>query len=710
MLRVAFFCRAWAGLRRRAHHSSRFPSRVPCLGRAAALRTKTNWNWWQRRAGCGGCRIARRLCCHGWTATRYGDGVNHGLHSRCKKGCSVAAWVALECFPVQTASIFEWQAADKGSLQLSIDRLGYASVTLHHDGMEVKASSSDRLRPGRWLHVTATLKPRGLLTLYVDGETQGSAACPPSSRSGELAGGVMMLGRASKCDVTAEVFPTGVLNGLIREVRLYDRTLEDIEVVESAREFTVKQPVLPPNAIWFPDDDQRPTYHPMPPRAWTNEPHGLVFFRGEYHLFYQKNANGPFWGHIHWGHMTSPNLMDWTERPIALAPEPGPDAEGCWSGSALVVDHTLYLIYTGGDGKRASICVASSEDGVHFVKHAGNPVIEAPPPDLGLKEFRDPFVWREGSEYRLIIGSGVEGVGGTALLYKSKDLTSWKFIGKLFAGSKETSGVFWEMPVFVPIGSHHVLIVCEVPGRASYWVGQWSKDEFHVLSPEPRRLDLIDHFLSPTPYIDKDSSVLAVGIVPDTRNSREAWQAGWAHLYGVPRQLTLDAQMNLQQRPLGALSARFSPLLRSSAPIKLGESWHELAAAGSCLSLELEVVKGKSDAIVIGLRRSPNDQEVTLLRYEWKTQQVALDRTRSSLNSHVSKNLQTAGYAPREAETLRFHIMLDHSVLEVFLDDRACFSTRIYPVLPESIGVAARAEGGTAVLGRISVGTFTAQI
>jgi beta-fructofuranosidase len=442
----------------------------------------------------------------------------------------------------------------------------------------------------------------------------------------------------------------------------------------------------------------------MPPRAWTNEPHGLVHWRGEYHLFYQKNPNGPYWGHIHWGHMTSPDRLKWTEQPIALTPEPGPDCEGCWSGSAIVADDKLHLIYTGGDGKRASICMAFSDDGIHFNKYPGNPVIEAPPPGIGVKEFRDPFIWKEGSEYRMIIGSGIEGVGGTALLYASRDITSWWFVKPLLIGSKQTSGVFWEMPVFIRIGDQHVLIVCEVPGRASYWVGKWDNDEFRVASEAPQRLDLLNHFLSPTPCRDIDGRVVTIGIVPETRDSREAWQAGWAHLYGLPRELTLDEHGRLQQQPLTELQKRFTQLTSSEAPVSLNSDWYVCEAAGSCLRLSMLFEQGVSESVMISLRRAPGQQEQTLLNYNWQAQQLTLDRTASSLNPHVARDVQRALYAPRARGRLMMEIFLDESVLEVFVDKRACFSSRIYPLLPESVGVALRSEGGVA-----SLATFVAE-
>lgn len=470
---------------------------------------------------------------------------------------------------------------------MAVDRLGFALISVRQEGRTSECRSERPIERGRWMHLAATLSLDGALVLFIDGKECSRSMVDGGSPKLDAVGAVFM-GRAVQDRVVAKIFRTDVLNGLLREVRVYRSSLTLSDVQALSREFQRQSAPLSTNPAWFASDAQRPRYHAMPPRAWTNEPHGLVRWRGQYHLFYQKNANGPYWGHIHWGHMTSPDLLHWTEQPMALTPEPGPDSEGCWSGSAIVANDKIVLVYTGGDGKRASICMASSEDGLHFTKHRGNPVIEAPPSMVAVKEFRDPFLWKEGTEYRMIIGSGIADVGGAALLYRSHDLTSWSYVKSLLIGDKANSGVFWEMPVFIKIGDRHVLIVCEVPGRASYWVGTWENDEFTVLSSTPQRLDLFNHFLSPTPYIDENGRVITIGITPETRASTETWQAGWAHLYGLPRELTLDTSGNLQQRPIAELSTRFIPLVSVEQKQPLKQTWTAFESTGTCANIRVQ--------------------------------------------------------------------------------------------------------------------------
>lgn len=626
-----------------------------------------------------------------WLEHRFEDPI--GL----LREVTLSAWVALESYPVNAASVIEWNW-DSSIVRFAIDRLGFVSVAIEVENQTFECRSQYPIPLGSWHHLAGAFSSQdNNIRLFVDGRSVSQSLGKASiSTLGSIS--TVLLGRAIGGEIVAKVFPTGVLNGLLRAVRVYDTALADREIEVLSHEFQADATSLSPEGPWFASDPQRPRYHAMPPRAWTNEPHGLVYFQGQYHLFYQKNANGPYWGHIHWGHMTSPDLLRWTEQPMALIPSPGPDSEGCWSGSALVDHGKVVVIYTGGDGKRSSICMASSEDGIHFTKYAGNPIIEAPPSTINVKEFRDPHIWKEGNEYRMIIGSGIIDIGGTALLYRSTNLTSWSYLKPLLIGEKATSGVFWEMPVFFKIGQQHVLIVCEVPGRASYWVGTWEDDNFHVISKEPQRLDLFNHFLSPTPYVDENGRAIIIGILPDSRESLEAWQAGWAHLYGLPRDLTLSPEGQLQQEPIAELASKFRSLASSEQKHVVGQEWTAIDSTSTCIHLKATVERGTSNFIRIALRRSPDLREETLLQYDWRNSQLTLDRTNSSLNTRTKRDLQQAFYPPVLADKIELEVFVDQSVIEVFIDRRGCFATRVYPVLPESIGIAVCSNGGEAYL------------
>lgn len=614
-----------------------------------------------------------------------------------------SCWLAMESYPVSEAAIVNLQFRPDAKLSLFLDRWGYLGAGKRNGASEESCKSSRPVPKLQWHHVAAVFADSGI-AVYIDGDVCGHAAAS-GSRSIPSDVTDVTLGRSPDSPEIAGVFPTGVLNGLMREVRVFSRALSLADLTRLREESKSSTPPdLQINGAWCADDPHRPQYHAIPPRAWTNEPHGLIHWGGQYHLFYQKNPNGPYWGHINWGHMTGPDLYRWTEQPVALSPEPGPDSEGCWSGS--VIDHNgkLAIIYTAGDGHRASICLAHSEDGVHFTKHPANPIIPNPPVGQGFPEFRDPFVWREGKNYYLIIGSAITGKGGTALLYRSKDLVNWDYRKPLLVGDRESSGVFWEMPIFVKLGDQHALVVCEVPGRASYWVGTWKDETFTPHSEYPQRLELFNHLLSPTPHRLDDGRLVTMGIIPDERSPKECWRAGWAHHYSLPRLVSADAQGRLHQAPLEGIENRLE-LVASISNLDLpdGSMKQIEQASGTALNVRAVFNRGNSHSASVRVRCSPDKQEYTEIRYYWDIGRLVLDRTRSSLDPDVRRDIQEATWFPDTKDSLELNLFLDQSVLEVFVDKRSAFAARIYPMLPASTGVWVGSEGPDAKMESLTV-------
>lgn len=178
----------------------------------------------------------------------------------------------------------------------------------------------------------------------------------------------------------------------------------------------------------------RQRYHFMPQTGWLNDPNGLIYFRGKYHFFFQWNPYSGFWDSMHWGHAVSDDMLHWEYLPLALAPSETYDdypKGGCFSGSAIEYDGKLFLMYTGtantGKGVEQTQCIAYSEDGIHFEKYAGNPVITAPE-GISVDCFRDSKVWRHEDTFYMVCGAS-RNKRGLALLYKSEDMLHWTSSG-----------------------------------------------------------------------------------------------------------------------------------------------------------------------------------------------------------------------------------------------------------------------------------------
>lgn len=213
---------------------------------------------------------------------------------------------------------------------------------------------------------------------------------------------------------------------------------------------------------------QKPDYHYRPQSGWINDPNGLVYFRGYYHVFYQHAPNHeiPWKQPMHWGHARTKNFLEWEELPVALYPDRDYDNNGCWSGTAIVKDDVLYLLYAsvhtpeGSKEKIQTVSVAYSVDGVHFEKYGKNPVIDGYPP-TGGPDFRDPAVCLIGGEYYCVMATGnPESRTARLLLYKSEDLYEWHYAGVM---SEWAECKYAECPSFMPAGERFLLTASVCP-------------------------------------------------------------------------------------------------------------------------------------------------------------------------------------------------------------------------------------------------------
>ncbi len=197
----------------------------------------------------------------------------------------------------------------------------------------------------------------------------------------------------------------------------------------------------------------RPKFHVTGGDGWINDPNGLVVFKGRYHAFYQYYPHDVHWGPMHWGHVVSDDLVHWERLPIALYPGDDGDKNGCFSGSAIVWQDKLWLLYTGftenggGEEIRQIQCLASSVDGIHFEKH-GIVIGEDDLPEQYCPwDFRDPKVWRKDGYFWCIVAARAKGGKGRALLYRSDDLFTWQFVNDVFG--EDSLGLMIECPDYV---------------------------------------------------------------------------------------------------------------------------------------------------------------------------------------------------------------------------------------------------------------------
>ena len=203
-------------------------------------------------------------------------------------------------------------------------------------------------------------------------------------------------------------------------------------------------------------------YHYKTEKGWMNDPNGLVYYKGYYHVFYQHCPDHeiPWQQPMYWGHARTKDFLVWEELPVALCPDMPYDNRGCWSGTAIVKDGTLYLFYAsiyrpdGEEKDLQTVSVAYSNDGIHFKKYEKNPVIDHYPKD-GSYDFRDPAVTCIDGKYYCVMASGNrEKDTANLLLYESDDLLSWNYSGVM---CEWENGIYAECPSFMKAGDKYLL-------------------------------------------------------------------------------------------------------------------------------------------------------------------------------------------------------------------------------------------------------------
>ena len=289
------------------------------------------------------------------------------------------------------------------------------------------------------------------------------------------------------------------------------------------------------------DYTQKLQYHYRPSKGWVNDPNGLVYFRGYYHVFYQHAPDFeiPWRQPMHWGHARTKDFLTWEELPVALYPDHEYDNNGCWSGTAIVKDDVLYLFYASihGAEKTQTVSVAYSKDGVVFEKYEGNPVIDHYPEDGGA-DFRDPAVCFINGTYYCVMATGNPAdKAARLLLYKSDDLLKWTYIGIM---SQWDGCKFAECPSFVSDDQLYLLAASVCPlDRTHYFTvmyGDFEDEKFVVKYASE---------------VDKGPDQYAGQVFKDYlgRNIMISWTPGWKYkrfaekdigCMSVPRELKLE--------------------------------------------------------------------------------------------------------------------------------------------------------------------------
>ncbi|WP_280746166.1 MULTISPECIES: GH32 C-terminal domain-containing protein [unclassified Parabacteroides] len=426
-------------------------------------------------------------------------------------------------------------------------------------------------------------------------------------------------------------------------------------------------------------EKHRPTYHFSPQWGWMNDPNGMVYKDGEYHLFYQHNPYGSMWGNMHWGHAVSKDLTNWEHLPVAIDRD---DLGAIFSGSAVVDENNtagfgrgaIVAFYTS-EGFGQTQCVAYSNDnGRSFTKYDKNPVLTA-----NARDFRDPkvFWYKETNKWVMILAVGQE-----MQLFSSPNLKDWTYESSFGEGMGAHEGV-WECPDLfeLPVkGTNQKkwVLICNINpvgpfgGSATqYFTGTFDGKTFVNESP------------SITKWMDwgKDHyATVTWSNAPANRTIAIAWMSNWQYANdvptkqyrsanSVPRDLELyvkNGETYLSSTPSPELlKARGKAEKKSSFTVNGEKEINSLLPANQG-SYEVEITFRNNNARIIGFDLLNSKGETVKMFYSTLDNTFTMDR-RNSGEVNFSSSFPCATTAPApESKTYTIRLFVDKSSVEAF--------------------------------------------
>lgn len=633
------------------------------------------------------------------------------------KALTFSLWIAPETYPVIA---LDTPTEEKMRLAGTLDDashsgwqflLGYTgkyAFECYSGGWKVSVNASDIIPCYEWSHLVAVVDATARkATLYRNGMKVGESNTMDSF---DNTSSRLTVGRSVENKFTGP-FMLNTFNGLIDEIEVFDTALSaaEINAYSPKNEADLSVP-----ESRYENQTLRPRFHGMPATAWTNESHGMTYSEGRYHVFFQKNANGPYMTRLHWGHISSADLLNWKEEKIAIAPGEAYDVKGCWSGT-IVTDDVLTggkpaAIYTGVDYAKAAICMAMPEDESlkNWTKYENNPIISGKPAGLS-DDFRDPYFFRNGNDAYLIVGTSKNGHGAVTLHKMDPVSKSFSNDGRIFfeATNVAEHGTFWEMPNITRMENGKWLFTVTPQNtskgvRCLYWVGSINNDGTFKAETEARTVELTSQdgygLLSPTVYTHNGRTI-ALGIVPDKVSAENNYSLGWAHCYSLPREWSLTSDGSLLQKPVEEAKTLRSGKTVSDANFQIAGTRILDGVEGSQVEL-LGVFK--VGATPFGFTFFGNGTNQAKLYYNPASGELiadfsALNRWNNDAGSYSGIYRMALPERPAAGSELKLNVFLDGSIVDIFVNDKWAQSIRVFPQSENASEVGLYAEGQTEV-------------
>ncbi|MGH2332270.1 glycoside hydrolase family 32 protein [Thermoanaerobacter mathranii] len=451
----------------------------------------------------------------------------------------------------------------------------------------------------------------------------------------------------------------------------------------------------------FYKDKYRPQFHFTPLKNWMNDPNGMVYYKGEYHLFYQHYPYDIKWGAMHWGHAVSKDLIHWEYLPIALWPD---DNGFIFSGSAVVDWNDTSGFFKGGSGlvaiftqaaaKQTQSIAYSTDDGRTWTMYKGNPVLV----DETAKDFRDPrvFWYKPGGYWVMVLA-----VGDHVRFYTSSNLKEWEFASEFGKQDGSHEGVWecpdlFELPVEGTNGQSKWVLIVSIGdnpmapegSRTQYFIGHFDGKRFINDNPKETVLWLDygrDNYAGVTwsDIPEKQKRRIFIGWMSNWKYAGRTPTTSWRGAMTFPRELKLfkdeDGRIYLAQQPVRELSKLRDKRLANLKKVLIGSEKATLpVASGDLLEIIAEFELGTAEEFGIKVRKS--DSQETIVGYDAIQKKLFIDRSRSG--DIVDETFPVKHYAPLKTRNnkIRLHILVDRSSVEIFANDgKVVMTDLIFP-------------------------------
>lgn len=422
----------------------------------------------------------------------------------------------------------------------------------------------------------------------------------------------------------------------------------------------------------------RLNYHLMPAKGLLNDPNGLVEKDGIYHVFYQWNDKECEHGAKKWGLYTSKNLINWEIEDVALTPEEWYETHGCYSGSGIVIDDKINLVYTGNvkneKGDRETYqCLAVEKNDGSFEKLGT--IIDMIPAGF-TEHFRDPKVWGKDGYYFMVLGAQNTELKGEVLLYKSENFRDWELVDSIY--NKQDLGYMIECPDLFELNGEKILLSSpqgiEAKGdlfnnlyQSGYMIGEVDYMTGENKWNEFMEIDRGFDFYAPQTFSDsKGRRIMYAWMGMEENGHLSVEEGNWVHALTMPRELVLK-NGRIFQKPLDEFKT-----------LRVNEKFHKNLEVEE--NIMIEGIEGKSYELIVelhsldseefGIKLRKNSEEELLVKFKNDKLIINRDKTLGLKGQRACKT---------EENIHKLHIFMDESSMELFYNDgKEVFTTRFY--------------------------------